>query len=460
MAFLFKSSSKKKKDAEPSPPSSPSSSSASASSSSSSHSTASSSSSSSSSSSTSASSSSSSPTSALASTSVPVTPPVSTHGKKPAKSPKAKKVDPNRRLEAEYIIGKELGRGASSIVYEAVHLKTKQAVAVKRINKSLIKPEVLKKLYIEVEVMRKLQHENIVQLLDCFETPTYVDLVVELVRGGELFDKIVARGYYSEADAAVIVTQILRAVNYMHQNKVCHRDLKPENLLCSEDEELYIRIADFGLSKIIDQGEKMLTVCGTPDYVAPEILRCKPYTSAVDMWAIGVITYTLLCGFTPFYGNNHKELFHRISTLSFDFPEPEWTQISDDAKSFISQLLVLKPSQRLTAADSLEHPWLTKYGDATKSLPSLATAQRKLRRWRQRCDRYSSDIDTTGSGLGASGGATAAPSSSSTTGTTAAASAATTAVTRGTSTTSDPDGDSSRDLWAGGLPTDSDDGDS
>ncbi|KAH3767984.1 myosin light chain kinase [Pelomyxa schiedti] len=393
-------------------------------------------------------------TAAAAPSSAPSSP-SSSHSRKAAKPAKTKKVDAaSRRLEAEYILGKELGRGASSIVYEAVNLKNKQSVAVKRIDKSLIKPEVLKKLYVEVEVMRKLRHENIVQLLDCFETPTHVDLVVELVRGGELFDKIVARGYYCEADASIIVTQILRAVNYMHQNNVCHRDLKPENLLCSEHEELYIRIADFGLSKIIDQGQKMLTVCGTPDYVAPEILRCKPYTSAVDMWAIGVITYTLLCGFTPFYGNNHKELFHRISTLSYDFPEPEWSQISDDAKNFISQLLVLKPRKRLTAADSLMHPWITKHGDPSTSLPSLAMAQRKLRRWRQRCDRYTSDVDT-GSGFGSGGGF---GSSTTANGGAADGTADGTTDADGTGAISKDSCSSSKDLWGGGLP--SDDGDS
>lgn len=198
------------------------------------------------------------------------------------------------------------------------------------------------------------------------------------VRGGELFDKIVQRGQYSEADAAVLVAQILGAVAYMHSHGVAHRDLKPENLLCAEDQELYIRIADFGLSRMCASGEDMETICGTPDYLAPEVLECKPYTMAVDLWSVGVITYTLLCGFTPFFGDTHRELFQRILSLDYDFPEPEWTAISPEAKDFIRMLLVHE-SQRPTAAQAMMHPWLAQnLQPRPPQLPSLQSAQKNL----------------------------------------------------------------------------------
>eukprot|EP00727_Mastigamoeba_balamuthi_P012671 m51a1_g8026 putative protein serine threonine kinase (1159) ;mRNA; f:14879-19850 len=281
-------------------------------------------------------------------------------------------------LEHDYSIVKVIGKGSSSTVYEAICNRTRQAVAIKVVSKKALKPESAKKLYREVEIMCKLSHENIIRLIDVYESAEHVHLIMDLVRGGELFDKIVARGQYSESDAALLVNQIVSAVAYMHSHGVCHRDLKPENLLCAEEEELYIRIADFGLSKIYNGGEDLTTICGTPDYVAPEILECKPYTEAIDMWAIGVITYTLLSGFTPFYGVSPKELFQRILSLDYDFPEETWRGVSDQAKDFIRRLLVLEPSQRMCARDALQHEWLLSIERHTAPNTPLALAQQRL----------------------------------------------------------------------------------
>jgi len=165
----------------------------------------------------------------------------------------------------------------------------------------------------EIDIMKKLQHPNIIQLMEVVDTPDTLYLVLEFVSGGELFDAIVNKGSYSETDAAKIVRQIMEAIQYVHSLGIAHRDLKPENLLLSGEEGKadFIKIADFGLSK--DFGEEQLsTSCGTPDYVAPEVLMGEPYDKSVDIWSIGVITYVLLCGFPPFYGDSQKELFKAL----------------------------------------------------------------------------------------------------------------------------------------------------
>jgi len=203
--------------------------------------------------------------------------------------------------------------------------------------------------------MKKLNHKSIVQLYDIFETPNELFLVLEFVPGGELFDQIVERGSYTENDAAKLVRQILEGIDYMHKHGVVHRDLKPENLLCASAN--VIKIADFGLSKDIESGN-LQTSCGTPSYVAPEVLMGGQYDNEVDIWSIGVITYVLLCGFTPFFGDNQRQLFERILHATFDFPSPEWDDISEAAKDFVKKLLVVNPAQRLTSAQALAHPWL------------------------------------------------------------------------------------------------------
>jgi len=194
---------------------------------------------------------------------------------------------------------------------------------------------------------------------------------MELVTGGELFYKIVEKGNYSEREAAAIVKQMIQGVEYLHGEGICHRDLKPENLLCSgEDEPAYrpfrVVIADFGLSKVFNSGEALETSCGTPDYVAPEVITAEgQYDKSVDMWSCGVITYVLLCGFSPFLSSTQHGLFDKIVKCEYDFPDPEWTSISESAKDFIRHLLIKDPKQRFTATQCLKHPWLN--GDSGTS---------------------------------------------------------------------------------------------
>jgi len=277
-----------------------------------------------------------------------------------------KKLKKRPQIEDVYEMGPVLGQGAFSVVREATNKETGEKVAIKAIAKQHISASDMKRLGTEIDIMKKLKHPHIIQLIDVFDNSSeHLYLVMALVKGGELFDRIVEKGQYSEYDARHIVLQMVNAVDYMHQHGVCHRDLKPENLLCSQragsdpDSELEdIKIADFGLSKIFEQGEELRTACGTPDYVAPEVLECKPYDMAVDMWSLGVITYILLCGYTPFFAETHQELFQRITNIEFEFPSPEWDDISAAAKDFIKKLLVKDPAQRMTAAACMSHPWL------------------------------------------------------------------------------------------------------
>jgi len=190
--------------------------------------------------------------------------------------------------------------------------------------------------------------------------PTKLYLVMELVTGGELFNKIVEIGSYSEKVAKGLVKQIVSAVKYLHDLNIAHRDIKPTNLLLASPESNEIKLADFGLSKILGPDSMMQTACGTPIFVAPEVLNGEGYDKSVDCWGIGIIMYILLCGYPPFFddGENMAALFEQIMSGSFEFADPYWTDISSGAKDLIEHLLVVDPAKRFTAAQCLEHPWL------------------------------------------------------------------------------------------------------
>jgi len=271
-------------------------------------------------------------------------------------------------VEDNYEVMDEIGRGAFSVVKKAKNKQTGQEYAIKFIEKKFVDQQDLVLLGREIEIMKRVMHKNVLRLEEVYEVEETIALVMELVTGGELFYKIVERGNYSEQDAANIIRQIVEGVAYLHSNGICHRDLKPENLLCSGIEEkdsagfnpFRVIIADFGLSKEFDGGEALETSCGTPDYVAPEVITAEgTYNQSVDMWSLGVITYVLLCGFSPFLSSTQTGLFEKIIKVEYDFPEPEWTNISNEAKDFIRHLLLREPSQRNTAEQCLQHAWLT-----------------------------------------------------------------------------------------------------
>jgi len=253
-----------------------------------------------------------------------------------------------------YVLGEEIGRGSFSTVRRGRNKKSGKDFAIKCIQKKFIKMHLLER---EIKIMKKLKHDHILPLIEVFENKENIYLVLELVTGGELFDKIVERGNYSEKDASNIVRQILSAVQYLHSEGVVHRDLKPENLLCVDSaEKIHIYVADFGLSRVFQDREQLNTYCGSPEYVAPEVLACVPYEKAVDLWSVGVITYILLTGFLPFYDKNHAVLFEKIQNVDYNWDDcPE---VSPAAKHFIQHLLVKDPKKRYTAEIAMAHPWI------------------------------------------------------------------------------------------------------
>eukprot|EP01092_Planopodium_desertum_P007503 TRINITY_DN3080_c0_g3_i6.p1 TRINITY_DN3080_c0_g3~~TRINITY_DN3080_c0_g3_i6.p1 ORF type:complete len:333 (+),score=40.68 TRINITY_DN3080_c0_g3_i6:117-1001(+) len=277
-------------------------------------------------------------------------------------------------------MGKELGKGAFAVVHECTEKKDGLKYAVKVIEKKQLGDDAKRSLNNEIAIMGKVHHPNTINLHALYETPTHVYLVMELVTGGELFDKIVEKGSYTEKDAATLVRKIVSAVKYLHSLGIVHRDLKPENLLVkSAKDHTEVKIADFGLSKLISAEVMMQTACGTPGYVAPEVLQALPtgYTPQVDMWSVGVISYILLCGFPPFYGESVPELFEQILAAKFDYPDEYWENVSDDAKDFINKLLVVDPEERMTAEVALKHKWLAGAGQSKKDLSSKLGAKLK-----------------------------------------------------------------------------------
>jgi len=266
--------------------------------------------------------------------------------------------DTNGEFSEKYKLGKELGKGGFSIVYKCTYNLDGKAYAVTVIDKEALKEDI-KLLQREVEIMKKVDHPNILKLHEIYEDESRVFIVMELVSGSELFDRIVEKGYYNERYSKNIIKQILSAVSYLHQQGIAHRDLKPENLLCSGDgEEEIVKIADFGLSKIFSGEEELMTSCGTPGYVAPEVLLCESYDKAVDMWGIGIITYVLLAGYPPFYADDDTAMFERIMNCDYDFDDECWDDVTEIAKDFIRKLLVKDPDQRLNAEEAIQHPWL------------------------------------------------------------------------------------------------------
>jgi len=264
----------------------------------------------------------------------------------------------NKDIRDLYDFGKTLGVGSFAIVKECINKKTQEKYAVKIIDKKHIEGQEAM-IKSEVKVISQLQHKNIICLKEFYESERDIYLVTDLARGGELFDHIIEKGSFTEKDAANLVKQILEAVNYMHKKNIVHRDLKPENLLFKDkSEDSPLMVTDFGLSKFTEPSSLLNTSCGTPGYVAPEIISRKGHGIAVDLWSIGVITYVLLCGFQPFYGDDQAQLFKAILEADYVFDEEYWGEISNDAKDFIRKLLVVNPDERMTCDQALQHKWL------------------------------------------------------------------------------------------------------
>lgn len=273
-------------------------------------------------------------------------------------------------LSADFHIGQLIGQGVTAYVYKCTHLKTQTEFALKCIDKACLslKPE---RLQNEVNIISRVQHPCIVSLVALYEDDDNVYLILPLMKGGELFERIIKNcpHGYTERHAARIMKSILSALEYLHKSGIVHRDLKPENLLFPTENIMStnVMVSDFGLAKIWTEDTLMKTACGSPNYVAPEVLlkNLEGYTCAADMWSAGVIAYVVLCGFAPFHHEQTPMLLKLIIIGHYSFPSPYWDTISKEAMDFVSTLLVRDPSKRATATQALNHPWIVRHAGAT-----------------------------------------------------------------------------------------------
>jgi calcium/calmodulin-dependent protein kinase I len=264
-----------------------------------------------------------------------------------------------RTFHSTYKVGRVLGEGAFSKVKEARGIRDNKNYAAKIVTKSALTREDDLALKDEIGILKNLTHDNIIKLYDVFDEPEYYFLITEMMRGGELFDRIVQKTFYNEKEARDVCKILFEALNYCHQHRIAHRDLKPENLLLtSHSNDREIKIADFGFAKRVSSEQCLLTQCGTPGYVAPEILHGVPYGTKADMWSLGVITYILLGGYPPFIEQNQRELFKKIKRGLYEFHPEYWGSISPEGKDLISRLLTVDPNRRITASDALRSSWI------------------------------------------------------------------------------------------------------
>ncbi|CAI9782796.1 unnamed protein product [Fraxinus pennsylvanica] len=284
-------------------------------------------------------------------------------------------------IEEFYELGRELGRGEFGVTYLCTDKSSRDVFACKSISKNKLRTRVdIDDVKREVEIMKRLpNHPNIVSLRDTYEDNNGVHLVMELCEGGELFDRIVARGHYTERAAAAVTRTIVEVIQICHENGVMHRDLKPENFLFSNRKETSpLKAIDFGLSVFFKPGEKFNEIVGSPYYMAPEVLK-RNYGPGVDVWSAGIILYILLCGIPPFWAETEQEIAEAIIRSVVDFKRDPWPKVSDKAKDLVKKMLNPDPKQRPTAQEVLDHPWLQN----AKSAPNVSLGESVRARLKQ-----------------------------------------------------------------------------
>jgi len=275
-----------------------------------------------------------------------------------------------------YTLGDELGRGRFSVVKCATHLKEKAKYAVKVVeNKSLTDEENLEALETEIGILRQLDHPHIVSLKEVVVTKEDTFIVMELLSGGELFNRIVDKGPFPESEAAQLFAQILLSMDYLHSRNIVHRDVKPENILYVSEGASQIKLIDFGYAGVWAADKPLTGLCGTPDYVAPEVLTWydddengTPYGKGSDTWSLGVLLYVILSGCSPFAADEEDAILTLVAQAKYEFHDAEWSAISSEAKDLISRLLVIDPQKRLSMEQLLEHAWLKDAVAASRAL--------------------------------------------------------------------------------------------
>lgn len=296
----------------------------------------------------------------------------------------------NMRFEDVYEVKELLGKGSFAEVKKCVNRRTSQLFAVKEVQYK--DAEEREKVEQESEILERLDHCGIVRLEQVFYAEGKVLMVLEYLPGGDLFDGLVSRPFYSEKDACACVRQVILALNYLSTKRIIHRDLKPENLLLAErpsgDRPPVIKLTDFGIARAIEDGRQAIEChgSGSPMYLAPETILEKPVNSAVDMWACGVILYLLLVGYPPFWNEKVEFLLLSILQGNYSFPSPYWDAVSESAKDLITKMLAVNPDERMSASEALRHEWIAQ-GDFVPSLHRRSTlvrltafnARRKLR---------------------------------------------------------------------------------
>jgi len=277
--------------------------------------------------------------------------------------------DNNGKIQDFYDIDKKkLGEGSYGSVSKAKNKSTGQIRAVKNIAKAQMKN--IERFKMEIKIMKDMDHPNIIKLHESFEDQRSIYLVMEMCSGGELFDRIIEAGHFSEVQAAILMQQVVRAIFYMHENHVTHRDLKPENFLFMTKDPIdknLLKIIDFGLSCSFAPGQQLSTKAGTPYYVAPQVLAGK-YDEMSDMWSIGVIMYVMLCGYPPFFGETDADVLAKVRLGNFSFQANDWKNVSEDAKNLIRNLLKMNPRDRFTAQLTLNHDWIKNRAPKAKSV--------------------------------------------------------------------------------------------
>jgi myosin-light-chain kinase len=294
------------------------------------------------------------------------------------------RIHPIERYIDIYEKKKELGRGKFGVVYQVTDKASGGIMAAKRIK--IRKNEHKQRKKEEIGILKNLSNPHVIKFVEAFENERELILVMEYLDGGELFERVATEDFnLTESDCCLFIRQLCRGVDYLHEKQIVHLDLKPENVVCTAKNSNSLKIIDFGLAKKISPSDKLKVMCGTPEFVAPEVVNYDFVDSSTDMWSVGVICYILLSGYSPFLGDTDAETYTNISSVQYDFDEPEFDDISENAKEFIRDLLKRRKNSRMTAKMCLDHPWLLEKGIGNQVINTDNLRKYLARRRWQKC---------------------------------------------------------------------------